>query len=605
NSTSQPNVVSNPSNPSTSNGCARCYNIDLNSYAINVDAMQALKKENERLGTLVKYGCMKTYHSKDSLYKTITAHPNKDGHGLGFLGGSPVSKHVVAYSSSGSSWVVDSGCTNHMTRERSMFTSLDEEGGSRENIVFGDDGKGKVDEGFLLGYESNVHAYRVFNKTFGIVEVTRDATFDESNGSQGEQVVVHVVGDMDPSQAIGTKAIGDIRPIETQDDQEDRDQSPSSTSNSPTSAVSAKPEVPGPIDQNIRTYLGPKVPGSPVRNLRTSGSEDVPTAQMDRIDAAGTLEHTDQAQVPPVHHPRIHHTVQRDHPVDNILGDIRKGVTTRSRVASFCQHFSFVSSLAPTRVEDALGDPDWVMAMQEELNNCTHNQMSMMGELTFFLGLQVKQAQEDTFISQTKYVKDILKKFGMEDAKPIKTPMPTNDHLDLDDNGKCVDQKGCDFELLGYSNSDYAGCKVDRKSTTRTCQFLGRSLVSWSSKKQNSIALSTAEAEYVAAGSCCAQLFWMKQTLNDFGYNFTKIPLLCDNESAIKIANNPVQHSRTKHIDICHHFLRDHETKGDICLTHVRTETQLADICTMPLDEKRFSELRILQFHSLFSRLFL
>jgi hypothetical protein len=216
----------------------------------------------------------------------------------------------------------------------------------------------KVDEGFLLGYESNAHAYCVFNRTSGIVEVTRDVTFDESNGSQGEQVVVHVVGDVDPSQAIGTKAIGDIRPVETQDDQEDRDQPPSSTSNSPTSAVSAEPEVPGPIDRNIRTSPGPEVPGSIVWNLRTSGSEDVPTAQVDGIDAAGTLEHIDQAQVPPVHHPRIHHTVQRDHPADNILGDIRKGVTTRSRVASFCQHFSFVSSLEPTRVEDALGDPD-------------------------------------------------------------------------------------------------------------------------------------------------------------------------------------------------------------------------------------------------------
>ncbi|XP_066166773.1 uncharacterized protein [Oryza sativa Japonica Group] len=95
NSTSQPNVVSNSSNPSTSNGCARCYNIDLNSYATSVDAMQALKKENERLGTLVKYGCMKTYHSKDALYRTITAHPNKDGHELGFSGGSPVSKRVM------------------------------------------------------------------------------------------------------------------------------------------------------------------------------------------------------------------------------------------------------------------------------------------------------------------------------------------------------------------------------------------------------------------------------------------------------------------------------------------------------------------------------
>ena len=123
--------------------------------------------------------------------------------------------------------------------------------------------------------------------------------------------------------------------------------------------------------------------------------------------------------------------------------------------------------------------------------------------------------------------------------------------------------KGSNFNLLGYSNSDYAGCKVERKSTSGTCQFLRRSLVSQSSKKQNSIALSTAKAEYVAGGACCAQLLWMKQTLNDYGCRFTKILLLCDNESAIKIANNPISHSRTKHIDIHHHFLRDHETKGD------------------------------------------
>jgi hypothetical protein len=95
--------------------------------------------------------------------------------------------------------------------------------------------------------------------------------------------------------------------------------------------------------------------------------------------------------------------------------------------------------------------------------------------------------------------------------------------------------------------------------------------VSWSSKKQNSVALSTTEAEYVAAGACCAQLLWMKQTLSVYGCKFSKIALLCDNESAIKLANNPVQPSRTKHIDIRHHFLRDHEAKGVIALRHVST----------------------------------
>jgi hypothetical protein len=126
--------------------------------------------------------------------------------------------------------------------------------------------------------------------------------------------------------------------------------------------------------------------------------------------------------------------------------------------------------------------------------------------------------------------------------------------------------------------------------------------VSWSSKKQNCVAVSTAKAEYVAAGVCCAQLLWMGQTLQDFGCHFTKIPLLCDNESAIKLVNNPVSHSRTKHIDIQHHFLRDHETKGDIEIHHVSTEKQQADIFTKPLDESRFSalhsELNILDFHN-------
>jgi hypothetical protein len=127
--------------------------------------------------------------------------------------------------------------------------------------------------------------------------------------------------------------------------------------------------------------------------------------------------------------------------------------------------------------------------------------------------------------------------------------------------------------------------------------------VSWSSKKQTSVALSTAEAEYVAAGQYCAQLLWMRQTLRDFGYNLSKVPLLCDNESAIGLVDNPIEHSFTKHIDIRHHFLRDHQQKGDIDIFHISTENQLVDIFTKPLDEKTFcrlrSELNVLDSHNL------
>jgi hypothetical protein len=152
--------------------------------------------------------------------------------------------------------------------------------------------------------------------------------------------------------------------------------------------------------------------------------------------------------------------------------------------------------------------------------------------------------------------------------------------------------KGSTFDLVGYSDSDWASDKVDRKLTSGACQFIGRSLVSWSSKKQNSIFLSTAEAEYISAASCCTQLLWMKQTLKDYGVSLGTVLLLCNNESAIKIANNPVQHSHTKHIDIRHHFLRDHVARGDIALSHVSTNHQLVDIFMKPLDEARFVELR-------------
>jgi hypothetical protein len=116
--------------------------------------------------------------------------------------------------------------------------------------------------------------------------------------------------------------------------------------------------------------------------------------------------------------------------------------------------------------------------------------------------------------------------------------------------------------------------------------------VSWASKKQNFVALSTAKAEYIVAGHYCAQLLWMRQTLRDYGYKLTKVPLLCGNESAIHMADNLVEHSRTKHIAIRYHFLRDHQQKGDIEIAYVNTKEQLADIFTKPLDEQTFTKLR-------------
>ncbi|KAJ9566325.1 hypothetical protein OSB04_002291 [Centaurea solstitialis] len=137
----------------------------------------------------------------------------------------------------------------------------------------------------------------------------------------------------------------------------------------------------------------------------------------------------------------------------------------------------------------------------------------------------------------------------------------------------------------------FEGCKIDRKSTTGGCHLLGGKLVSWTSNKKNSVSTSTVGTEYVAAGSYCAQVLWMRNQLMDYGFQLSKIPIYCDNTSAIAIANNPVLHSKTKHIEIRYHFIIDHVMNGDVELHFVPTEYQFADLFTKPFDEKRFNQL--------------
>ena len=145
--------------------------------------------------------------------------------------------------------------------------------------------------------------------------------------------------------------------------------------------------------------------------------------------------------------------------------------------------------------------------------------------------------------------------------------------------------------MIGYSDAYYAGCRIDKKSTTGTCQFLGSNIVSWFKKKQHLVSTSIAEAKYITAGSCCAQVLWMRNQLFDYGFKLEKIPIFCDNTSAIAITENPVQHSRTKHIDIRYRFIREHAMNDIVELHFVPSEKQRVDIFTNPLDESTFSRL--------------
>jgi hypothetical protein len=146
--------------------------------------------------------------------------------------------------------------------------------------------------------------------------------------------------------------------------------------------------------------------------------------------------------------------------------------------------------------------------------------------------------------------------------------------------------------LIRFSDADFAGCRVDLKSTSGTCQFPGSSLVSWSSRKQSSVAHSTTKNEYVVVASCCSQFLRITYTLSDFGEECSHVPLMCNSTSAISVAKNPALHSRTKHIEVRYHFLRDNVEKGNIDLVHVPTEKQLVDIPTKSLNQATFVRLR-------------
>ncbi|GJS09895.1 retrovirus-related pol polyprotein from transposon TNT 1-94 [Tanacetum coccineum] len=175
--------------------------------------------------------------------------------------------------------------------------------------------------------------------------------------------------------------------------------------------------------------------------------------------------------------------------------------------------------------------------MCDEFAQIMHDEfeMSIMGELNFFLGLQIKQMEDGIFFNQSKYIKEMLKKFGLEDSKPIKTPMSSDTKLTKDEECESVDStkyrgmigtthlglwypKGTDIKTLVYADSDHAGDYVDRKSTSGICTFVGCCLTSWFSKKQTALAIYTTEAEYVSAEKACQQALWMKQALIDYDH---------------------------------------------------------------------------------------
>ncbi|GJV83283.1 putative ribonuclease H-like domain-containing protein [Tanacetum coccineum] len=251
-------------------------------------------------------------------------------------------------------------------------------------------------------------------------------------------------------------------------------------------------------------------------------------------------------------------------------------------------------------------------------------QMSSMRELAFFLGLQAKQKDDGILISQDKHVVDILKKFDFATVKTASTPMKTNKALIKDEEAADVDVYlyrsmigslmyltasrpdimfvvcACArFQVTPKTSHLYDVKRIFRylkghpklglwKSTIGGCQFLRRRLISWQCKKQTIVANSTTEAEYVAAANCCGQVLWIQNQLLDYGYNFMNTKIYIDNESIICIVKNPVFHSKTKHIETRHHFIRDSYEKRLIQVIKIHTDHNIADLLTKAFDSSPF-----------------
>nr|GEX20167.1 retrovirus-related Pol polyprotein from transposon TNT 1-94 [Tanacetum cinerariifolium] len=231
----------------------------------------------------------------------------------------------------------------------------------------------------------------------------------------------------------------------------------------------------------------------------------------------------------------------------------------------------------------------WCDEFQELMKNMF--QMISMGELTFFLGLQVKQKEDGIFISQDKYVAKILKKFDFLSVKTASTLIETQKPLVKDEEADDVDVHLYRSMIgsLMYLNAFrpdimFAVCACSRKSTTRGSQFLGRRHISWQCKKQTIMATSTTEAEYVATAHCYGQVLWIHNQLLDYGFNFMNTKIYIDNESTICIVKNLVFHSKTKHIEIRHHFIRDAYEKKLIQVLKIHTDDNVVDLLTKAFD---------------------
>ncbi|PKU68294.1 Retrovirus-related Pol polyprotein from transposon TNT 1-94 [Dendrobium catenatum] len=304
-------------------------------------------------------------------------------------------------------------------------------------------------------------------------------------------------------------------------------------------------------------------------------------------------------------------------------------------------------------VDDILLSGNQPALIQRLLSQLKHTfSLKQMSNVELFLGIQIQHTATGLFLHQTHYARDIIHSAGMDSSKPVNTPISPRDskaplNNQLFDNATLYRQLAgslqyltvtrpdiayatnvicqhmhsptvTDFKrlkrllryvkgtqnygipltsgppiLTTFADADWAASQLDRKSVTGFCSFLGPNLISWSAKKQSTVAKSSTEAEYRALAAATSDVIWLRRLLHDFQLTQDQpTEIFCDNVSAIALANNPVFHARTKHIEIDHHFISDHINRKAITVSHIASIDQPADILTKPLTGHRFSALR-------------
>ncbi|GJY24649.1 hypothetical protein Tco_0398307 [Tanacetum coccineum] len=326
----------------------------------------------------------------------------------------------------------------------------------------------------------------------------------------------------------------------------------------------------------------------------------------------------------------------KDHPIENVIRDPSRSVSTRKQLetdAMWCYFDAFLTYVEPKNFKQEMTEPSWIDAMQEEIleferlqvwelvpcpNKVTLIKLKWIYKVKInefsrnrghpYLRSKCRQQEYDDLPNGRQnaclkcrsntlhkesskveiYVDDII--FASTNTAlcdDFANLMTTKFKMSM--MGQSAYVPGYRYVSKSYSDVDHEGCQDTRRSTSESAQFLGDTLVSWSSKKQKSTAISSTKAKYIALSRCCAQILWMRSQLTEYGFTFNKIPLYCDNKSASPLCCNNVQHSRAKHINVRYHFIKEQVENGIVELYFVRNEYQLDDIFSKPLPRERFN----------------